>query len=105
MSCILRIYRFLRLLLDVIGLQMENQRPAFAAIRCGRLQLMVYLYAMLGSLAEAMQLTLLTFIGPAAQTDLNLTVRKQNWISIATYTAMVLAAYFWSSVADSRGRT
>nr|GEZ96878.1 organic cation/carnitine transporter 7-like [Tanacetum cinerariifolium] len=58
----------------------------------------------LGSMAEAMELTLLTYIRLAVEADLQLTSSEENLISIVTYVGIILGAWIWSAVSDSFGR-
>ena len=77
---------------------------AFASIGFGRFQISVFFYAILGSLAEAMQLTLLTYVGPATVAYFNMNRSKENLIAIMTYTGMIIGAYLWSAVSNYSGR-
>nr|GEX95542.1 organic cation/carnitine transporter 7 [Tanacetum cinerariifolium] len=64
----------------------------------------MFVYAVLGSMAEVMELTLLTYIRLAVEADLQLTSSEENLISIVTYVGIILEAWIWSAVSDSFGR-
>nr|GEX02149.1 hypothetical protein [Tanacetum cinerariifolium] len=77
---------------------------ALMAIGNGKFQINMFLYAVLGSMAKAMELTLLTYIRLAVEADLQLTSSEENLISIVTYVGIILGAWIWSAVSDSFGR-
>nr|GEW45940.1 general substrate transporter [Tanacetum cinerariifolium] len=77
---------------------------ALVAIGYGIFQIKVFSYAMLGSLAEAMELMLLTYIGLAVEADFQLTSSEENLIPIVTYVGIILGTWIWSAVSDSFGR-
>nr|GEY04466.1 organic cation/carnitine transporter 7 [Tanacetum cinerariifolium] len=70
---------------------------ALMAIGNGKFQINMFLYAVLGSMAEAMELTLLTYIRLAVEADLQLTSSEENLISIVTYVGIILGAWIWSA--------
>ncbi|MFS7967269.1 putative major facilitator superfamily, MFS transporter superfamily [Helianthus anomalus] len=61
-------------------------------------------YAGLGWIAEAMEMMLLSFIGPAIQPEWGLSSSEESFISTATFTGMLVGAYVWGVVSDSYGR-
>ena len=77
---------------------------AISAIGMGKFQYMLFAFAGVGAIGEAMELMLLSYVGLAAQRDLKLSVTEQNLISIFTYVAMLLGAFGWGYVADTCGR-
>ncbi|GKC69071.1 organic cation/carnitine transporter 7-like protein, partial [Tanacetum coccineum] len=77
---------------------------ALVAIGYGKFQISVFLYAVLRSVAEAMELMLLTYIGLAVEADFQLTSSEKNLISIVTFVGIILGAWLWSAVSDSFGR-
>ena len=77
---------------------------ALVAIGYGKFHTRVCLYAMLGLVAEAMELMLLTYVGLAIEADFKLTSSEENLISIVTYIGIIFGAWLWSAVSDSFGR-
>nr|GEV73148.1 organic cation/carnitine transporter 7 [Tanacetum cinerariifolium] len=82
--------------LDVIAEQSPPEytvNEALMAIGNGKFQINMFLYAVLGSMAEAKELTLLTYIQLAVEADLQLTSSEENLISIVTYVGIILGAW------------
>ncbi|PWA82144.1 organic cation/carnitine transporter 7 [Artemisia annua] len=77
---------------------------ALEAIGYGKFHAKVFLYVMLGSVGEAMELMLLTYVGLATKADFKLTSSEENLISIVTYIGIIFGAWLWSAVSDSFGR-
>ncbi|GKB54333.1 organic cation/carnitine transporter 7-like protein, partial [Tanacetum coccineum] len=75
-----------------------------SAIGMGKFQYMLLAYAGVGALGDGMELMLMTYVGLAAQRDLELSITDQNIISVFTYIAMVVGALAWGFVADRWGR-
>ncbi|KAL4702821.1 hypothetical protein ACJJTC_003979 [Scirpophaga incertulas] len=51
-----------------------------------------------------MQSLALGYVMPAAQCDLNLTMKQRGWLGAIPFFAMILTSYFWGYLADTRGR-
>ena len=51
-----------------------------------------------------MELMLLSYIGPATNADLGLSLVEQNFIFILTYIGMFIGSYIWGYVSDAYGR-
>ncbi|GJV23893.1 organic cation/carnitine transporter 7-like protein, partial [Tanacetum coccineum] len=73
---------------------------AISAIGMGKFQYLLLAYAALGSIGRAMELMILSYIGPA----LGLSLAQQNWIFFFTYVGMFTGPYIWGYVSDAYGR-
>ncbi|XP_047531889.1 organic cation/carnitine transporter 7-like isoform X1 [Vanessa atalanta] len=55
-------------------------------------------------LGVIMQSLAMSYVMPAAQCDLNLSLQQRGWISAIPFLAIILTSYFWGWLADTRGR-
>nr|GEU69176.1 organic cation/carnitine transporter 7-like [Tanacetum cinerariifolium] len=69
-----------------------------SAIGMGRFQYMLLAYVGVGALGKAMELMCMTYVGLAAQHNLELSITDQNIIFVFTYIAMVVEALIWGFV-------
>nr|GEW08283.1 organic cation/carnitine transporter 7-like [Tanacetum cinerariifolium] len=96
--------RFQYTLLGYAGMDLERLSytvdEVISAIGMGRFQYMLLAYAGVGALGKAMELMCLTYLGLAAQHDLELSITHQNIIFVFTYIAMVVGALIWGFVVD-----
>ncbi|CAA7016291.1 unnamed protein product [Microthlaspi erraticum] len=89
---------------------MEDGNPSFTvdealvAMGFGKFQLCVLAYAGMGWVAEAMEMMLLSFVGPAVQSLWNLSAREESLITSVVFAGMLVGAYSWGIVADKYGR-
>ncbi|KAJ0744775.1 putative major facilitator superfamily domain, MFS transporter superfamily [Helianthus annuus] len=77
---------------------------ALGAIGFGRFQLIVLAYAGLGWVAEAMEMMLLSFVGPAMKPEWGLSASQESLISTVAFGGMLVGAYSWGRVSDAYGR-
>ncbi|XP_071716398.1 organic cation/carnitine transporter 7-like [Rutidosis leptorrhynchoides] len=77
---------------------------ALSAIGFGNFQLIVLAYAGMGWVAEAMEMMLLSFVGPAIQPEWGLSSNEESLISTVAFAGMLVGAYSWGVVSDSYGR-
>ncbi|KAL1204844.1 Organic cation/carnitine transporter 7 [Cardamine amara subsp. amara] len=77
---------------------------ALVAMGFGKFQLYVLSYAGMGWVAEAMEMMLLSFVGPAVQSLWNLSAREESFITSVVFAGMLIGAYSWGVVADKHGR-
>ncbi|MFS7981527.1 putative major facilitator, sugar transporter, major facilitator superfamily [Helianthus anomalus] len=77
---------------------------ALGAIGFGRFQLIVLAYAGLGWVAEAMEMMLLSFVGPAMKPEWGLSASQESMISTVAFGGMLVGAYSWGRVSDAYGR-
>lgn len=77
---------------------------ALVALGFGNFQLLVLAYAGLGWISEAMEMMLLSFVGPAVQSAWSLSPQEENLITSAVFAGMLIGAYSWGIVSDKHGR-
>lgn len=61
-------------------------------------------YAGVGWISEAMEMMLLSFVGPAVQSAWNLSSHQESFITSAVFAGMLIGAYTWGIVSDKHGR-
>lgn len=72
--------------------------------RFGRFQWLLLGYTALAWAAEAMELLLLSFIGPAATAEWGLQGGQEASLSSVVFVGMLVGAYAWGLLADAKGR-
>ncbi|KAD1397639.1 hypothetical protein E3N88_05790 [Mikania micrantha] len=77
---------------------------ALSAIGFGRFQVIVLAYSGLGWVAEAMEMMLLSFVGPAIQPEWGLSSNEESLISTVAFAGMLVGAYSWGVISDTFGR-
>lgn len=77
---------------------------ALVALGFGKFQLLVLAYAGMGWVSEAMEVMLLSFIGPAVQSLWGLSAREESLITSVVFAGMLVGAYSWGIVSDKHGR-
>lgn len=77
---------------------------ALEAVGFGKFQILVLGYAGMGLIAEAMEMMLLSFVGPAVQSAWGLSPRKESYITSVVFAGMLVGAYSWGIVSDKHGR-
>lgn len=70
----------------------------------GKFQVYLLAYAGMGWIAEAMEMMLLSFIGPAVQVEWNLSSNEESMITTVVFAGMLVGAYSWGIVSDKYGR-
>ncbi|CAK9229261.1 unnamed protein product [Sphagnum troendelagicum] len=61
-------------------------------------------YAGMSWVAEAMEMMLLSFVGPAVQTEWGLSSRQESLIASIVFVGMMIGAYSWGILSDLKGR-
>ncbi|GMP35248.1 hypothetical protein CsSME_00007768 [Camellia sinensis var. sinensis] len=86
----------------------ENQTytvdEAILAVGFGNFQVLVLLYAGMGWVSEAMEMMLLSFVGPAVQSTWGLSSHEESLITSVVFAGMLVGAYSWGFVSDKYGR-
>ncbi|KAL5718029.1 Organic cation/carnitine transporter 7 [Ranunculus cassubicifolius] len=88
----------------------ENRSPQFTVDEAlvemgfGKFQGLVLAYAGMGWIAEAMEMMLLSFVGPAVQAEWGLTSHEESLITSVVFAGMLVGAYSWGIVSDNLGR-
>ncbi|XVF74908.1 hypothetical protein PTKIN_Ptkin13bG0148000 [Pterospermum kingtungense] len=77
---------------------------ALSAMGFGKFQILVLAYAGMGWISEAMEMMLLSFIGPAVQTLWGLSSHEESLITSVVFVGMLVGAYSWGVVSDKHGR-
>ncbi|KAJ8759598.1 hypothetical protein K2173_008778 [Erythroxylum novogranatense] len=77
---------------------------ALVAVGFGKYQCLVLLYAGMGWIAEAMEMMLLSFVGPSVKSVWHLNSRQESLISSVVFAGMLVGAYSWGVVSDRFGR-
>ncbi|XP_028776853.1 organic cation/carnitine transporter 7 [Neltuma alba] len=77
---------------------------ALTAMGFGNFQLLVLAYAGLGWIAEAMEMMILSVVGPAVQSAWSLSPQQENLITSIVFAGMLMGSYTWGIVSDKHGR-
>ncbi|KAG8376297.1 hypothetical protein BUALT_Bualt09G0048600 [Buddleja alternifolia] len=96
-----------------LSLKMENQErrrhgytmdEALSTLGFGNFQGFALFFAGIGWFTEAMEITLLSFIGPALKSEWSLSPSQESFLSSAVFGGMFLGALFWGFISDAYGR-
>ncbi|XP_009620262.1 organic cation/carnitine transporter 7-like [Nicotiana tabacum] len=77
---------------------------ALTSLGFGKFQYMVLVYAGLGSMVDAVEVMILSFIGPALKSQWGLSSTQESLITTVVFSGMLIGAYLWGLVADNYGR-
>lgn len=77
---------------------------ALASAGFGKFQFLVLAYAGLGWFAEAMEIMILSFVGPAVKSQWNLSSTQESLLSTVVFAGMLVGAYSWGLFSDYCGR-
>ncbi|EEF34573.1 sugar transporter, putative [Ricinus communis] len=77
---------------------------ALAAVGFGKFQGLVLVYAGLGSFAEAMEMMILSFVGPAVKSEWGLSSSQESLLTSVVFAGMLFGAYSWGLISDNYGR-
>ncbi|XP_008228025.1 PREDICTED: organic cation/carnitine transporter 7 [Prunus mume] len=77
---------------------------ALVAMGFGKFQILVLAYAGMGWISEAMEMMLLSFVGPAAQSACGVSSQQESFITSVVFAGMLVGAYSWGIVSDKHGR-
>lgn len=77
---------------------------ALVAMGFGRFQVLVLAYAGMAWISEAMEMMLLSFVGPALASSWDLSSSQQALLTTAVFAGMLVGAYSWGIVSDRHGR-
>lgn len=77
---------------------------ALAVVGFGKFQALVLAYAGLGAMAEAMEVMILSFIGPSVKAEWGLSSGQESLITTMVFAGMLIGAYFWGILSDNYGR-
>ena len=94
----------------ILTLQMEEQSASYTVDDAllssgfGKFQILIFSYAGIGLIAEAMEMMLLSFVGPSVQLEWKLTSHQESMITSFVFVGMLIGAYSWGVVSDNYGR-
>lgn len=77
---------------------------ALIAMGFGKLQYLVLAYAGMAWVSEAMEMMILSFVGPAVKYAWNLSSAQESLITTVVFAGMLVGAYSWGLVSDKYGR-
>ncbi|KAI3443486.1 hypothetical protein Pfo_000151 [Paulownia fortunei] len=77
---------------------------ALSEVGFGKFQALVLVYAGLGAMAEAMEVMILSFIGPSVKAEWGLSSGQESLITIVVFAGMLIGAYAWGLISDNYGR-
>lgn len=90
--------------------QMDDQSlvytldEALSAVEFGNFQGLVLFYAGLGWFADAMEIMLLSFVGPTVKSEWGLSSSEEGLLTTVVFAGMLLGAYLWGLISDNYGR-
>ena len=77
---------------------------ALIATGFGKLQYLVLAYAGMAWISEAMEMMILSFVGPALKSAWKLSIAQESLLSTIVFVGMLVGAYSWGVVSDTYGR-
>lgn len=77
---------------------------ALVAMGFGYFHVLVFGYAGMAWISEAMEMMLLSFVGPALQSAWGISSHQQSLITSVVFAGMLVGAYSWGIVSDKYGR-
>lgn len=77
---------------------------ALVTMGFGKFQVLVLIYAGMGWISEAMEMMLLSFVGPAVQSAWDLSPHEESLLTSMVFVGMLFGAYTWGIVSDNYGR-
>ncbi|XAR50714.1 hypothetical protein NMG60_11005114 [Bertholletia excelsa] len=78
---------------------------ALSTLGFGKSQGLALAYAGLGWLSEAMEIMILSFIGPVVKSEWGLSSAEESLITTVVFAGMLVGAYSWGFISDTYGRT
>lgn len=70
----------------------------------GKFQGLALAYSGLGWFSEAMEVMILSFVGPAVKSEWGLSSSKESLITTVVFAGMLVGAYSWGLISDIYGR-
>ncbi|CAN6444897.1 unnamed protein product [Victoria cruziana] len=77
---------------------------ALLVLGFGKFQMLLLAYAGMGWAADAMEVMLLSFVGPAVKLEWELSPRQESAITSVVFAGMLVGAYTWGTISDNYGR-
>lgn len=73
-------------------------------VEFGKFQILVLVYAGLGLVAEAMEIMILSFIGPAITSEWDLSPAQETLLTSVVFAGLLVGSYSWGFISDKYGR-
>ena len=89
---------------DSGGRETFTVEDALKQVGFGPYQAWLLGYAGMSWTAEAMEMMLLSFVGPAVQSEWGLTAHQESLIASVVFGGMMIGAYSWGILSDAKGR-
>lgn len=86
------------------GISSYTVDEALLSMGFGYYQALLLGYAGMGWISEAMEMMLLSFVGPAVQFEWKLSSHEEGLITSVVFAGMLIGASSWGLVSDSYGR-
>ncbi|KNA05310.1 hypothetical protein SOVF_191640, partial [Spinacia oleracea] len=77
---------------------------ALVTMGFGKLQYLVLAYAGMAWVSEAMEMMILSFVGPAVKYAWDLSPKQESLITTVVFAGMLVGAFSWGYVSDKYGR-
>ncbi|CAN6310110.1 unnamed protein product [Urochloa humidicola] len=77
---------------------------ALTVMGFGKFQAFVLAYAGMGWVAEAMEVMLLSFLGPVVRKEWNVSPQDESLLSSVVFAGMLIGAFTWGFISDRYGR-
>lgn len=89
---------------NVLNSDTYTVEDALTSVGFGKFQKLLLFYAGLGLISEAMEMMLLSFVGPSVQIFWNLSTKQESLITSVVFVGELIGAYIWGYVSDNYGR-
>lgn len=86
------------------GSKTYTVEEALVAMGFGYFHVLVLAYAGMAWISEAMEMMLLSFVGPALKSAWGISSHQQSLITSVVFAGMLVGAYSWGIVSDKHGR-
>ncbi|KAJ0031186.1 hypothetical protein Pint_13865 [Pistacia integerrima] len=89
---------------------MDDQSPVYTLdealnhVGFGKFQVLLLLFAGMGLVAEAMEVMILSFIGPAIKSEWRLSSGQESLLTTVVFGGLLLGSYSWGFISDNYGR-
>ncbi|CAI0442052.1 unnamed protein product [Linum tenue] len=77
---------------------------AIMSMGFGLFQTLMCFYAGMGWVSEAMEMMILSFIGPAVKSEWNLSPDQETVLTVVVFAGMLVGSYLWGFLSDKFGR-
>ncbi|CAI0409966.1 unnamed protein product [Linum tenue] len=77
---------------------------AIISMGFGLFQTLMCVYAGMGWVSEAMEMMILSFIGPAVKSKWNLSADQETVLTVVVFAGMLVGSYLWGFLSDRYGR-